>query len=111
MSLSLTPSAYARKWYDVYKYNDDRERRLKLLRELTQGFVGTTDCPPVHFLPDLLELYPDVKVVLVTRDPAMWWKSINFVMKPMQMRFFKTLLIICPTWRWFFAMTEYMMIK
>lgn len=33
--------------------------------------------PNVDFLPELLELYPDVKVVLVTRDPTKWWKSIG----------------------------------
>jgi hypothetical protein len=33
--------------------------------------------PHVMVVPELLELYPDAKVVLVTRDPERWWPSIE----------------------------------
>jgi hypothetical protein len=48
---------------------------MKTLQEVTAGFVGCTDVPMVNFLPELMELYPDAKVVLVTRDPERWWQS------------------------------------
>lgn len=71
---------YCRRLDELYRLRrrggpGDRERLLKTLREATAGFVGTADCPMFHFLPELLELYPDAKVVLVTRDPARWWRS------------------------------------
>lgn len=50
---------------------------MKLLKELTTGFVGVTDTPNFDFIPELVELYPDAKVVLVTRDPERWWTSIG----------------------------------
>lgn len=34
-----------------------------------------TDPPAVDFVPELLELYPDAKAVLVTRDRDRWWES------------------------------------
>lgn len=48
---------------------------MKALREATAGFVAMTDVPAFNFLPELMELYPDAKVVLVKRDSERWWKS------------------------------------
>ncbi|KAI1261501.1 P-loop containing nucleoside triphosphate hydrolase protein [Xylariaceae sp. FL1019] len=69
--------AYCKKMSDLYKYREegDRARLLKTLQECIAGFVGCADAPMIHFLPELLELYPDVKVVLVIRDTQKWWKS------------------------------------
>lgn len=49
---------------------------LKCVRKATAGFVGTADLPPSDFVPELMELYPDAKVVLVRRDPQKWWDSV-----------------------------------
>ncbi|KAI8632921.1 P-loop containing nucleoside triphosphate hydrolase protein [Xylariaceae sp. FL1651] len=69
--------AYCRKISLLYKYRreGDRARLLKTLKECIAGFAACADAPMIHFLPELLELYPDVKVVLVTRDPKHWWQS------------------------------------
>ena len=53
----------------------DHERTLKLLREAVRGYAGLVDIPCIWFLPELLELFPDLRVVLVTRDPVAWWPS------------------------------------
>ncbi|KAK7914037.1 hypothetical protein PG985_011740 [Apiospora marii] len=70
---------YCRQLDDLYRLRragpGEHTKLLKTLRDVTEGFVGTADCPMFHFLPELLELYPDAKVVLVTRDPASWWRS------------------------------------
>jgi hypothetical protein len=49
---------------------------LKLVRKATAGFVGTADLPPSDFMAELMEIYPDAKVVLVRRDAVKWWNSI-----------------------------------
>jgi hypothetical protein len=36
-----------------------------------------TDIPCVLFVDELLELFPDAKVVLLTRDPDAWAKSVR----------------------------------
>ena len=38
---------------------------------------ATTDAPCVNFSDDLLEAYPSVKVILATRDPDAWLRSIE----------------------------------
>ncbi|KAI1323987.1 hypothetical protein F5Y16DRAFT_327143 [Xylariaceae sp. FL0255] len=69
--------AYCKKMSDLYKYRreGDHAKLLKTLSECISGFVACADAPMIHFLPELLELYPDVKVVLVTRDAQSWWRS------------------------------------
>lgn len=73
---------------------------MRLLREITAGFVGITDQPGILYIPELMELYPDVKVVLVTRDPEKWWKSIEPVAKNVQFWWLKPLLFPVPALRW-----------
>jgi hypothetical protein len=71
-----------KKWVDAYhaKLAGNKELVLTLLQELTEGFAGCTDAPPIHFVPELLEIYPDAKVVLVTRDAEKWWLSFQWLM-------------------------------
>ncbi|KAH9900160.1 hypothetical protein F4778DRAFT_159581 [Xylariomycetidae sp. FL2044] len=71
--------AYCKKLAAIYRYSGagDRARTLKALREATAGFAGCADVPLAHFVPELLELYPNAKVVLVTRDPESWWRSFS----------------------------------
>lgn len=42
---------------------------------MTAGYVGVTDSLYCRFIPELLELYPDAKVVLAHRDRDKWWES------------------------------------
>src|SRR6187399_3794596 len=72
-------AAYTKKWVEAYKAKraGDRVRTCKLLSELMAGFVACTDMPPIDFIPELMDIYPDAKVVLVTRDPERWLESIK----------------------------------
>jgi hypothetical protein len=47
-----------------------------MVREATAGFVATADLPPSDFMAEMMELYPDAKVILVRRDPEKWWNSV-----------------------------------
>ncbi|KAJ4408409.1 hypothetical protein N0V82_009708 [Gnomoniopsis sp. IMI 355080] len=71
--------AFNKAFYAAYQAREagDHQTTLKLLRQLTAGFAGLVDAPIYDFLPELCELYPEAKVVLVTRDPAKWWASMG----------------------------------
>jgi hypothetical protein len=85
---------------DLHRAGNDRPRMMRLLREITAGFVGITDQPGILYIPELMELYPDVKVVLVTRDPEKWWKSIEPVAKNVTFWWLRPLLFPVPSLRW-----------
>jgi hypothetical protein len=53
----------------------DRVLILDRLRELTEGCVASTDQPGCYFIEELLELYPNAKVICTTRDKESWWAS------------------------------------
>ncbi|KAK7705535.1 hypothetical protein SLS64_007902 [Diaporthe eres] len=100
--------SYVQKWIEVYRQRDagNRPALMKALREATRGFVGVTDVPAVDFVGELIELYPNVKVMGVRRDPDAWWKSmgnLNKVSSPWWLPYF---LAPMPTWRWFPAFIE-----
>jgi hypothetical protein len=65
------------------------------------GYVGCTDMPPIHFIPELLYLYPDAKVVLVTRDPDRWVESIRPVSRNAAGWWLGLAMWPVPGWRWF----------
>ncbi|KIW82304.1 hypothetical protein Z517_05331 [Fonsecaea pedrosoi CBS 271.37] len=45
------------------------------LAELTEGCVATSDQPGCYFLEELLQLYPEAKVICTVRDRGSWWDS------------------------------------
>lgn len=69
---------YCATWIKAYEAREagNKEETLKLVRKATAGFAATADLPPSDFMPEMMELYPDAKVVLVKRDPQKWWDSI-----------------------------------
>ncbi|KAL7791374.1 P-loop containing nucleoside triphosphate hydrolase protein [Trichoderma ceciliae] len=96
--------AYIRLWCDIFANRHNKPILMKLLREATAGFVAVTDAPATLFLAELVELYPDAKVVLVTRDPDRWLLSMQAMMKggglDKSMLLLRVLLWPCPGWRW-----------
>jgi sulfotransferase family protein len=45
--------------------------------ELFQGYGGTVDWPGAAFYDELLERYPDAKVIPTVRDPERWYESVR----------------------------------
>ncbi|KAL2066138.1 hypothetical protein VTL71DRAFT_2209 [Oculimacula yallundae] len=76
------PDDGARKWNSVLKDSrrGRKEEALKGLREITSGYVGICDFPVTAVMPEVMELYPDTKVILMTRDPEKWWKAMQFIL-------------------------------
>lgn len=95
--------AFTHKWVQAYeaKHAGDKQRTQKLLRELMAGYVGCADMPPIDFLEDLLEMYPEAKVVLTTRDPDAWLESIRPVARNSSLWWLSYAMCIVPGWRWF----------
>ncbi|KAH8586670.1 hypothetical protein B0O99DRAFT_678596 [Bisporella sp. PMI_857] len=94
---------YCKKWVHVYraKRSGDKETLYKLLREVTAGFVAVADMPPLDFVEELMEIYPDAKVVLTTRDPERWLESIKPVAKNSSLPWLPYFMWPIPGWRWF----------
>lgn len=107
LALRLRP-AYNRKWFEAYQARraGDGARVRKLVRELTTGYVGITDVPGNDFLPELLELYPDARVVLVTRDPECWAQSVGHIRKHTNHGWMRYFMAPIPSWRWIPAMID-----
>ena len=53
----------------------DKTFTLHRLSQLTRGYVGTTDAPGCYFVEELLQLYPNAKVICTVRDREPWWNS------------------------------------
>jgi len=97
-------TAYNRLWVEAFaaRKAGDRPRLLKALREATAGFVAITDAPGNCFTEELLDLYPDAVVLLVRRDPAKWWKSMQSLhsASTIGQNALQFLLMPIPGWRW-----------
>ncbi|KXJ86204.1 P-loop containing nucleoside triphosphate hydrolase protein [Microdochium bolleyi] len=94
--------AYCKTWMLAYhaRHAGDHAVVLKHVRDGTRGFVGTTDLPTIDFIPELLELYPDARVVLVKRDPVTWWRSTLEIQKAVELWWLKAATYPIPGWRW-----------
>ncbi|KLU87246.1 hypothetical protein MAPG_06247 [Magnaporthiopsis poae ATCC 64411] len=95
--------AHCRLWVEAYraKRAGDFDRTCDLIRQLTDGFVGVADMPPIDFIPELMAVYPDARVVLTTRDPDSWLKSVGPVAANASLWWLPYPMVLVPGWRWF----------
>jgi hypothetical protein len=60
----------------------DKAKRQKILHTIFDGYKSTSDFPGMAFADDLIEMYPDAKVILNQRESAQkWLKSISGTIK------------------------------
>ncbi|KAI0392873.1 P-loop containing nucleoside triphosphate hydrolase protein [Xylariaceae sp. FL0594] len=69
-------------WTDILKLTpirsgDDEKRVMDKLSQLLDGYVAVTDTPACVFVPELIKLYPDAKVICTIRDSDEWAKSLD----------------------------------
>jgi hypothetical protein len=62
----------------------DTAKRQKLIHQLIEGHASLCDFPVCFFIPDLMDMYPDIKIVLNQRQSAeVWaksaWDSLGFL--------------------------------
>lgn len=71
--LTSSDDAAIKSWIDVlahtpYKTPTDRDFVMENLKEVTEGFIATADAPLGQFVEELMELYPEAKVICTVRD-------------------------------------------
>ncbi|KAI0506414.1 hypothetical protein F5B22DRAFT_453430 [Xylaria bambusicola] len=57
---------------------EDKQMRQKILHKLFDGYAATCDVPGVAFTADLMDMYPDAKIILNQRaNGLVWGKSVD----------------------------------
>lgn len=84
-----------------FKVDADRKAGLSLIRQRLDGYAAVTDAPATGLIPELLELYPDAKVICTVRDPSAWEKSMVGVASASTKWFLRGVLLPLPTMRHF----------
>ena len=60
------------------KSKEESDAMKDQLKDIYRGYKSTFDNPSCHFVPELMELYPDAKVLLSVRDSdEVWYKSMQ----------------------------------
>lgn len=70
------------------------------LKEQLRGYVACTDSPPIQFVGELVELFPNAKVICTVRDADDWWRSMEPVVKNSKLGFLGFMFWPLPTLRW-----------
>jgi Sulfotransferase domain len=80
----------------------DHAAVLQGLKNLLSGYTAITDVPTILFTEELVEAFPDAKVICTIRDPDSWWNSFKFLVEngDRQM-FFTVVFALVPTMRYF----------
>lgn len=103
--VTVGPESDVKSWIKILSLHPTRDRAAVLdgLRETFDGYVACTDSPSCGFFPELLEIYPDAKVIVTVRDPAGWEKSMDAAASASAIWFMRILVLPLPTVRYFFS--------
>ncbi|KAI1345290.1 P-loop containing nucleoside triphosphate hydrolase protein [Xylariaceae sp. FL0016] len=93
------PEAHIKNWISILRRTPlrtpaDEKFVLKRISAQLDGYVATTDAPGCMFVPELLRLYPDAKVVCTVSDPMGWARSIDAASQHSSMQWFLKLLLL-----------------
>ena len=85
------------------KNNNSKDKRLMLdlIADRLDGYTAITDAPGTGLIPELMELYPDAKVVCTVRDAKAWEKSMAGISNAATMWFLRFVLYLLPALRFF----------
>ncbi|KAI1414832.1 P-loop containing nucleoside triphosphate hydrolase protein [Hypoxylon sp. FL1857] len=77
-------SVNLKSWISVLEHTpirslEDEEFILGRISKLTDGYVAITSAPGHCFVPELMRIYPDAKVICTVRNPEAWDKSIDAI--------------------------------
>ena len=104
--LLTSPESHIDQWIRVFEHtpiknDDDRKFVLQNTKELMDGFVGCTDLPANCLVEELMEIYPDAKVICTVRDPDKWWASLGPIVEHANLTVLSWILAPLPTLRRF----------
>ncbi|OQE25116.1 hypothetical protein PENSTE_c006G01161 [Penicillium steckii] len=105
-----------RSWIKILQYWNkgdpkDQETMKQLIRERLDGYIGVTDAPCAELVPELLEIYPNAKVICTIRDPEAWAKSLAQIRSLALMWFLRAVLLPLPGMRHFPAYVDQLSIQ
>lgn len=104
--ITLGPESEIKSWIRILRLwgtgqPDDRKAALSLMESTLDGYVAITDSPGDQLVPELLEVYPDALVIVTTRDPQLWERSMSQVAGLATLWFLRVVLLPLPGMRWF----------
>lgn len=104
--ISRGPSIEIKSWISVLQYwvkgdAASREAMKSLMHRRLDGYAAVTDAPCSQLVPELLEIYPNAKVICTTRDPVTWEKSMQHIQNIAMRWFLRAALLPVPGMRHF----------
>jgi Sulfotransferase domain len=84
--LLRSPESHIKQWIEVCRHTPcksrtDRAFVMDNVEEILSGFVGCTDLPALAYVEELMEIFPNAKVICTVRDPDKWWASMEPMVK------------------------------
>lgn len=106
--LLRSPESHIKRWIEIYQRTPvrneaDRDAVREGVKELLDGYVACTDLPSNSFVEELMEIYPDAKVICTVRDPDKWWNSLAPIVEKGNLTVLSWILAPLPTLRMFQA--------
>ena len=103
---TMGPEVEIKTWIKVLscwppRNDSDKRLTLKLIASRLEGYAAITDAPASGLVPELMELYPDAKVICTVRDPKSWEKSMESISNTATMWFLRFVLFPLPSLRYF----------
>ena len=101
-----SPESHIKRWIDIIRHTPvkseaDRKALHAGVKEMLDGYVVCTDLPSNAFVEELMEIYPNAKVVCSVRDPDKWWNSLAPIVEKGNLTVLSWILAPLPTLRWF----------
>lgn len=84
-----------------FPYSDpERKRQIhRKLETILDGYGATADSPLIQLVPELMEIYPDAKVICTLRDRRTWAKSVLLMAQASQPRLARFIFFWIPSLR------------
>lgn len=101
-----SPESHIKQWINVIEHTPsqnaaDRKFVRENIKQLMDGYVACTDLPSYAFVEELMEIYPDAKVICTVRDPDKWWASIAPIIEKGNLKLLNWIFVPLPTLRLF----------
>lgn len=114
--ISMGPPIEIKSWMQILQYwikGDPTSRDVlrTLLRRRLDGYAAITDAPGSQLAPELLEVYPNAKVICTVRDPISWEKSMVQLQSVAMKGFLHWALFPLPAMRHFMGYTSLLAIQ
>ncbi|KAK2596213.1 hypothetical protein QQS21_006361 [Conoideocrella luteorostrata] len=104
--ITIGPEYEIKTWMQIasqWPFRDDttEKHNMNLIAGRLDGFVASNDYPVLAYIPQLVKLYPDAKIICTTRDVDSWAKSMDAVAKAASQWYLRILLLPLPSLRYF----------